>query len=808
MSRISTLFFFVLLLASRSGWAQQHDAALAKLSASPVEKIYLHYDKEYYIAGETIWFKAYLLSNGKPSGLSNNLYLQFMDSKGNIIADNRYAVLGAVAKGSINIPDSLPQGNYYVRALTPGMLNADESFIYKKDIFVFKPSVVKSTATTSQNVNVRFFPESGDLVDGIIIVTGFKATDQWGNPVDVKGSIKTADGTTIAPFSTFHGGIGRVTFKPMAGKKYIAEVETAAGPKTFSLPEVKNAGINLKIQDERDGTIHGKKFQLNRGPKDKDLFDNLKLVVQLNNQVVFENEITFEGYPSVIGHLVTDSLPSGILHFTVFSKEGVPLAERLSFIDNGEYKTAATLLTPKVSVEKRSLNEFEISFNEGVPRSCSVSITDLPSFSFNDEDNIYSHFLLTSDLKGYIYNPAWYFERSGDSATQLALDNLMITHGWSRFNWSEILSGKFPASTYKDEPFISIAGVVKDEKNTISPNGKINFFIEAADSSETTYEIPVNAKGEFRMDSLIFNGPSKFFYAYSDAKGKARPGVTITITTTTNPNPMVMIPANTMENVIQRNTAVAPSKGEVDARNNYVQSKFNEMKELEKVTLTAKSTKKPIEAVNEKYTTGVFRSPGKENIDNINEPSNDKSLSVVDYIKNNIQQIEIQGGQLVNRKNFSLMTGQKWAVGVFLNESPTGIGELMQIRMQDVALIKFYEAGFVGVGSSFPGGAVAVYTKEKFKEEEKPAKLNFFAYNGYTLTKEFYNPDYLDPGFKAPVADNRTTLYWSGDAITDAESKTIRFRFFNNDFSKKFKVVVEGFDANGKLIHLEKIVSN
>ena len=120
------LTIYTLLLSVFHLAAQKFDAALSSLAGQhQPEKIYIHYDKEYYVAGETIWFKAYLLNDGKPSGLSNNLYLQFADARGNIVSTKCFPVLGAVSKGSIDVPDSLPQGNYYIRALTPEMFNYD-----------------------------------------------------------------------------------------------------------------------------------------------------------------------------------------------------------------------------------------------------------------------------------------------------------------------------------------------------------------------------------------------------------------------------------------------------------------------------------------------------------------------------------------------------------------------------------------------------------------------------------------------------------------------------------------------------------
>lgn len=799
-TRITAIILLLGVVYNNYASAQKAEAALAAFAAAnPVEKVYLHYDKEYYVAGETIWFKAYLYSNGKPSGISNNLYIQFTDSKGKVIVDSRYPVLGAVAKGNIRIPDSVSQGNYYIRVLTPGMLNFDESLVYKKNIFVFKPTASTAKTEAAQNVSLQFFPESGYLVDSIQMVTGFKATDQWGAPVAVKGVIKTGDGKTVTSFSSYHDGIGRVIFTPVAGKKYTAEVQTEAGLRTYSLPEVRSSGINLDVQDD----VGAKKIILSRSERDKAKFATLLLVAEINDQVVFENEIAFDEYPSVAGKIGTADLPSGILHFTVFSNEGLPLAERLSFVDNGEYRTTGNINSVKFAPAKKALNEFEISFPELMQRSLSVSVTAMSDFSFNDNDNIYSHLLLTGDLKGHINDPAWYFENQNDS-TRLALDNLMITQGWSRFNWTKVMDGKPGEKKIADQLFIAISGTVKDEKNKdVLAGGKLNFYLEAEDSTKSTYEVLVDDKGAFKIDSLLFSGKSKFFYAYTDAKDKQKPAhIVLNIDKENSPS---TVPQNAMGDAGQASTGASQNKEEVSSRYGYAQSKLDEVKELEKVTLQS-TKKKPSEIVNEKYTSGVWRSGAKETLDNINEPANDKSLNVADYIKNSIQQVELQNGIFVNRKTVSLMSGKKWPVGIFVDQVPSSIAQLRVIRVQDVALIKFYESGFVGVGSEFPGGALAVYMK--VKEEEKPAKLNYFEYKGYAVTKEFYTPDYSTPGANQMLADNRTTLYWNPDGFTSIENRVVKVSFFNNDFSKRFKVVVEGFDADGKLVHLEKIVGN
>ena len=798
------LIIVLLISASLFSHAQKIDSVLNTHSASlPVEKIYIHYDKEYYVAGETIWFKAYLYNDGKPGGISSNLFVQFVDVNDQLISSGRYPVMGAVTKGNIVIPDSLPQGNYYIRAVTPNMLNDDEDFIYKKNLFICRPSAnTAAVVKPQQTVSLQFFPESGHLIDGILTVVGFKANDQWGIPVEAHGIIKTDDGTTVAPFHSYHDGIGKVQFKPIAGKKYIAELETNAGKRTFSLPEVQASGINLKIQDEKGG----KKFQLSRGSKEKEKFETVLLVVQINNHVVNEFEITFEDYPSVIGHILTDSLPSGILHFTVFTMDRLPVAERLSFVDNGEYKGHAFIVPVTTSLDKRASNSLELNFSDSLQFSCSVSIVDMSGGSLGDEDNIWSRFLLTSDLKGYIYNPAWYFNQRGDSVKQ-ALDNLMLTHGWSRFNWTKLFAGQYPQQKYIDQDLIAISGKVVDERNKQPLSyGQLNVLLEAADSSQQTIELPVDEKGRFARDSMYFTGNSKLFYGYLDKNGKQKPGV-VEMDTDSLSYIINRVPKSLEGFAGIKNPLRLFNKEEIDNRIGFVKAENDEkVKELANVNIQAKSSKKPVDAVNEKYTTGVFRAPGKVTLDNINEPANDRAMNVVDYIKNRIPQLTLQGGTFVNRKNFSLASGRNWVVGIFLNEIPTDINQLRILRADDIALVKFYEAGFVGVGSGSPGGALAVYTKEKSNKDLKPEKLDYVEANGYAITKEFYSPDYSTPNPRHALADNRTTLYWNPDVITDGETKVVKLNSFNNDFTKKYKVVVEGFDATGRLVHVEKII--
>ncbi|HMK25148.1 MAG TPA: hypothetical protein VK483_03895 [Chitinophagaceae bacterium] len=850
MKKLTPLLFLFVIQGIQLT-AQDIDSALNALATRyPIEKVYVHYDKEYYVAGETIWFKAYLYSNGLPATFSNNFYLQLIEPDGKVINRKKYPVKGATIKGEIELPNSLQQGYYHIRALTPGMLDANQDAFYSKNIFVFNPADKTGNSFSAPQLpplSVRFFPESGYLVDGISSAVVFKAVDSSGMPVEISGIIRMDDSVNLASFKTYHDGIGKVQIKPQYGKKYMAAIMYNGQTSFFPLPEVQSSGINLRVEDEKGG----KMFLLSRSKKEKDNYDKLLLVARMNNMIVYETEINFESFFSVKGHLLTDSLPSGILHFTMFSKDGRPLAERLTFVNNGEYESNAGIEIVKKGIAPREENIFEINFPEGAQRSISVAVTDAEISPVIARENIITKLLLTDDLKGKIYNPAWYFQDRKDSTRQKALDNLMLIHGWSRFSWKEIFAGAFPERKQEDKYLITINGNIRDAKtNTAVSGGSLVVFMDAEDSVNQHFEVPVDASGRFAIDSLLFFGKARLNYAYKTAQGNEK---TVNISFDQQPTDIaverlsytVVEAGNNSENNIpdfSEDLMFKRFRGSI--------SPVTSTKELEPAVVKAKSSnKRPLDEVNESYTSGMFTSMGKMNFDNIHEPENDRSISVFDFIKRSVNHVIVEDDKFVNRKNFDLFDntnkerfdqkkftqdsgrataggdvmsdaaflmgpmghdpGKHFEVAIFLNESPAYVGILKTITMNEVALIKFYGPGFIGAGAAEgPGGALSIYTKKDISPPGSIDKLDQVVYNGYSLTKEFYSPDYSLPVQQKMQEDIRTTLYWNPEVYTDTQSKTIRLRFYNNDFSKKLKIVVEGFDASGRLIHVEKIIGN
>ena len=789
MRKLSLALVFILLLNNITT-AQDFTSALASFnSKNPQEKIFIHFDKDNYVAGESIWFKAYLTDGGMPSTLSTNFYLQLSDAQGKLIESKKYPINGATVRGNIDLWDSIPQGAYTITAFTPASLNfTEDNLLFKKNVFIYNPAVRKAVASPSPLVSIVFFPESGNLLDGVLTTVAFKAVDQWGKPVEVSGMIKANDGFNI-PFKTYHDGIGRVSFKPRASKTYVGTIDNS--PAEFNFPKVEKSGINLHVDDEKGGKV----FTITRTETDKNNFQKLTVVAQINNQVVYEQEIDFEDYPSLKGHLVTDKLHSGILHFTVFNKDGAPLAERLCFVDNKEYLADADIVAIRSSLTKRAENNFEIISKDSAQKSLSLAVADVNAVNLLDRESIVSRFLLTSDLKGRVYNPAWYFEKN--DSVKLAIDNLMLTHGWTRFNWKKIMAGQFADKKYEDPYLITVAGTVRDEKGNSVKGGELTVYLLTEDSSTQSFEVKVDPNGRFLLDSVLFYGTAKLHYTYVSG-GKERKASLIADSTAG-----ILVYNNQKSGVFE---AAQLSMAELTKRYQFSRDFVDKVKELETVTVKTAGNKKPFDEVNEKYSSGSFKTAGRVNFDNINQPTPNKTINPVDFALNNIRQLGLQNGKLVNNKTLSLSSGERWAVAVFLDESPADLSALRNYRMDEIALIKFYEPGFVGAGSNGPGGALAVYTKGMKQEDEKYTKKDFVLYKGYSITKEFYSPDYSKQDPRNDVADYRSTLYWNPSVFFDRESNIQKFSFFNNDYSKRLRVVVEGFTADGRLIHIEKIL--
>jgi hypothetical protein len=787
-------------------FAQTPDDKLKQWAGqNPVEKLYLHCDRDEYLAGQTIWFKAYQYAEFLPYDKSSNLFVELLNENSSIVLRNTFPVVLAVSRGQLDIPDTLSTGKYILRAYTATMLNHDPGFVFKKTIEVTgKEQKPRQSIPVVTKTRMEFFPEGGNFVAGQPNTIAFKATTEEGMPVAVKGFLKNEKGETITDFSSYHDGMGMIDISKAEKTGYYVQLENDAAGVKYELPKVMDKGVVFRLLTGDDG-IHFEIFQSKNDP----VFSAAYILGQMQHNVVFKQPLK-EGVAALSGLIKTDNLSSGILHITVFNKDRLPLAERLSFIDNKEYVQSAQLLADTININSRGKNHLTLSFADTVKGNFSVAITDAAFEShLQREQNMYSSLLLTSDLKGYVHNPAYYFSQGNDSV-KYAMDLLMMTNGWRRFNWEQLLKNPLPANQYKDAGYITLSGQVNLE-GTKKPFAEkdLLLYIVAADSSKNAQLVKTDANGRYSIDSLIFFGKASVLF--SDIRGKKSRFVDIKPAADSLSRPY-MLP------LVDKKETIQFSKDEVEEKE--FQHKFNEeytsfikANGLVLSEVIVKSQKKsPLQELEDKYTSGAFSGDTRRTFDLMNTDDAMAYLNIFDFLQARVPGLVAgrnDNGEwfVYYRQMASISSLGNQGMDIFLDEVLTDAGTVAFLPPAQIAMVRVYSS-FVGSTGGGAGGALAIYMK---KGEDlfasMPAAGEVLRYNGFSIIKEFYSPDYKVPVKNNDKPDQRLTLYWKPDINIAGVNAKIPLIFYNTDRAKSFKVVVEGMTYDGKLLMIEKIIT-
>lgn len=785
---LKQLFFLpgLLLLALVSSGQQVLEKIENYATKFSIEKAYLHYDKSTYSPGETIWFKAYLLNDLTPVTVSKTFYVDWIDEKGNVLQHSSSPIVNGATNGQFDIPATYKGTTLSVRAYTRWMLNFDSSFLYARTLPVLVPDSAKKTTKPAILTTVEFFPEGGDMVAGISNKIAFKATDQWGQPVKIKGVVSGEDGKKIDSLRVQHDGMGYFYIVPQPGVSYKAKWKDEKNiEKTTNLPAAKTNGITLQVAPGKDKQI----FLINISPDFAQTMDSLHVVGTLNQHAVFlVSKATRSGKISVV--LPTDNLPYGVLTVTVFDKTWKPLAERISYIHNQD----AYIVKPAFEVERwglsyRARDEIKISIPESFSSSISIAVTDL-AIGADSSENILSRLMLTSDLKGRVHHPAYYFKDSTEKVRQ-DLDLVMLTHGWRRFNWEAVLSGNHPKLAHaKDTSYLSLSGkVLGVMPGQIGTGASVMVLLKQKDAPGNMFLIPVERDGSFNDASLIFFDTAKVYYQLKD---KVLQGALVQFMPYKLRMPAVS--KNLIPTLFPDTSGSAYHLGRIlEARENAERTKY---KELETVTIKARG-KSQAQLLDEKYASGMFTGEGIQ-FDLVNDPFSKSALDIFTYLQGKVAGLQISG-----QGNNASLNWRGGAPQLYIDEVPADVSFVATVNPSDVAFIKVFRPPFMG-GFNGANGAIAIYTRkgDDIAQESSDKKLSDSRLQGYTAIREFYSPKYYSREIPAGTnRDVRTTLYWNPNVAIDPLKKEILLSFYNNDVTDAFRVVIEGITSDGRLLH-------
>lgn len=464
------------------------------------EKVYLHYDRSCYTAGESIWFKGWVQEASRLSSLppSNFLYAEVLDERGDAVVRVKIKRSGNGFPGCLELPDNLKTGYYTLRAYTLWQLNGDQGYLFNDRIRIIGSAEKKERSPEPHpgEVEISFWPEGGRYFSQHESTVGFKAVDRMGRSVDFSGVLVDDAGEEVCPVITRHDGMGAFTFLPQSGKKY--SVRDAAG-KLHPLPAPSENGATLRLRGH-SGMYYIGALGVGGGLA--------SLLVRDASELRPLGEVSLDGLQEEVLMVEGSSFHPGINHLLLVDAHGRILAERLFFIRDG-MAPVCQLDMSCFEPTPRALTRGEISLlnPDGTPLdgTCSISVVRGVLKDWQQSDGITSYMGLSSELKGCINQPYYYFDPEiPEKERDAALDLLMMIQGWRYYDLERITDTKAARFQlrYERERMQEIRGHISRRMSSRMP--KKFTFTFTMPKKDLLQSMAVDQGRYFIIDSLDF----------------------------------------------------------------------------------------------------------------------------------------------------------------------------------------------------------------------------------------------------------------------------------------------------------------
>ncbi len=843
------VIFLLLILGiiTAMGFSVQNDPVFERIvgklatyaAINSPEKIYIHTDKEIYTDGETIWFKTYLVDGilHNASKRSEIIYVELLSEKDIIVARRKLQIDKVAAFADIALPRGLSGGKYLLRAYTKYMLNAEEPSYFQKEILIFQQkmdgldqkiterseeslALVQSSEgfiDSKTQIKVQLFPEGGDLVVGQASVLGIKISNIGDSGFENKGTIVNSNDNPVAFFTVHETGLGTVAFTPESDATYYAKVKINGKEKKFDVPRALPRGYVMSVRNNANHLV------LNLSTNWPQGLEGSFVIGHFRGDTFFSHVGTLEDGNAYAVKLKTDRLLDGIAHFTLFTEQGEPVCERLVFVDHPDNDIQLLVKSDadkygrrdRVSVEIDAINKDNTSFKGDFSMSVVTKNNQLPLSMVKSD--IKSWLLLDSDLGGTVEDPGYFFENSSRERKYL-LDALMLTHGWRRFVWKDLLDDGFRKGTiYPPEKVngVTISGytALKNNPKTVKKVSvllripEIN-FIETRATDE---------KGRFSFGPFDLNNGEKTYLEIKDDYNKKRRIQNNLAIYLDEEWPDVSVlrkkklrfqrPSNKRN---ETNDELSDTNAVSESINAYLAQSYakkasnfkydSSVTQLAEVTVSAKR-KEAFEEINSQYVQGA--SGIRVIADSVVSAGMFSAMDVIGRA----------GGVTISGSYPDQTLTVNTLVGIVLDPSDPGILYFVngsEVPLELVQNMTASEILFVDVlrgmeaavyGSRASGGAIEIVTKERDLNRNDRSKLiepeqiipDFYK------AREFFSPDYRLHKDEYERSDYRTTLHWQPDiAIEDINSTPIEF--YTGDTLGDFVIKVEGITRDGRAV--------
>ncbi|WP_298764566.1 hypothetical protein [uncultured Polaribacter sp.] len=769
------------------------------------EKVYVHSDKTIYNNEDDIWFTLYLI-NGvthKKSNKSMLAYVELLNEKNDIINQKKLFINNLSTAGNFTLSKSIKPGNYKIRAYTNHMKNQSSSYFFEKKITIWSynneiiNNQVKEVSTTIANKetaskpDLHFYPQGGYLVNSLMNKVVIKLKNKIYDTLQVKGNIVDQNNEIITSFTSTKFGLGEFSIIPKKGKKYFAILTHNNNDFKYKLPAALNKGFVLNVVNS------DKKIYISLNTNSKNGLLGSSLLIHKRGKLMYNQKIKEVVHKKTL-QIPVNQLNNGIIHITLFNSDLHPVCERLVFV----YKEDNT---PKISIEKekeyygirKKVNlKINVKNNQDIviPSKLSLSVKDintLPKEKF--AENIKSWLLLNSDLRGKIKNPSYFFNNKEKRKSKYLLDLIMLTNGWRKFTWQEVLANKLNNLQHKPEKGFMLQGTVnsiRSSKNSLPKYTRLTFPAGGLFKQEPITK--TDSIGNYSYGPFVFfdSIPVIVEARLNNFKSKRKEDKKVIITPKLGKKESKIISKKNTKDNIQSKILVKPYT-EQQKKLQKLKNKFTQTENvLNEVVVKAKLKKEEDERNREMNKRTSYGNAF--NRTDLNEIG--KSFGDIFNLLATIGGLTINGDQVrVNR--------QRDAEPLILyNELPIEAIELSGIPANEVSFVDVLVGPEIAIfSSSVP--VISIYSKSssgRFIERE-PGITNYKAAGFYTA-KEFYAPDHINGIEEQTKPDVRTTLHWAPNIIV-MKDKPVEISFFTSDIKSEYIIEIEGISVTGKPIY-------
>lgn len=768
------------------------------MGAYPQEKAYLHLDKPYYTAGETIWLKAYLIEavTNILDTASIPLNVELIDNQlGRVVEKKILRLEEGMAAANFELPDSLHSGYYRLRAYTNWMRNFDESLMFSKEFKVHKiGEEIMPVKFNAQEIDFQFFPEGGQIVEGMDNKVAFKATDKVGNGVDVTGVVVSDKEDTVMVFGSEHLGMGVFNFRAVPGETYSAKIKYRnIFEKEVAFPAIEKEGFIMGVEAVADKNLI--RMYVGHNEKKTKGSGDIVVVGQSQGRICYVARTPAHNRAMSV-KIPKDKFPEGVAQFTAFDETGRPRCERLVYIYKEDYVNVS-ITSDKKSYQPREEVKLEIEAKDmdGQPvvGNFSVVVSDGKQVLIPPhEENILTYLLLSSDVKGKIEQPDYYFSQTKPEVRR-HMDILLLTQGWRRFKWEDILKPTLPEPVFALEQGIGISGEIT------RPNGKlfekpvnITFMMWLGEDDRRFGTGEADVEGRFALHNLDFTGSGKILV--QAVVGKLNRNTKIFINRP--------LPPKLQRNLMPFNPITFDERDLADYLKRTgddlaIEKLLRERRErmLQEVTIKAKREKEREDRALYSHASNTLKIT----------PDMQISGNVIDLLRGRVPGVQVMGSAMdptVIIRGIGSITGSTEPT-FLLDGMMVDKMTLLSIPVFDVDKIDVLKGADAAIyGSRGGNGVISVLTKRGSPSHDggPPQGIDVSDIYGYAVAKEFYSPNHAEASMEDfqtnARPDYRSTIHWAPTVRTKANGKAT-LSFFNTNAETTVDIRLEGMALAG-----------